>query len=246
MVSGQPSGSPGSGGRGVWWGGSLVGGGHLRGTGLPDTRTSGLPDQSTPITLPAMPEQPVPTDDQLIPRAQDGDIAAFGALVDQHQSLVRGWFRVRLGDWASADDLAQEVFVTAFRRIRTYTGEGAFAGWLVGIARNHLRNHLRKHHVEVVGGSEELAGLIDHGVALCFAGRDEGHLVEALRACLEPLGDHARDLLEQRYVTGRTVRDIAAASGRGYSALTMQLHRLREVLAECITTRVAADGGVRP
>lgn len=193
-----------------------------------------------------MPEQLVPTDDHLIPRAQDGDVAAFGALVDQHQSLVRGWFRVRLGDWASADDLAQEVFITAFLRIRTYTGEGAFGGWLVGIARNHLRNYLRKHQAEAVGGSEELAGLIDQGMAECFNGRDEGHLVEALRACLEPLGEHARDLLEQRYVTGRTVRDIAAASGRGYSALTMQFHRLREVLADCITTRVVAEGGAKP
>lgn len=193
-----------------------------------------------------MSDQPQPADDQLIALAQDGDVAAFGALVDRHQALVRGWFRVRLADWAGADDLAQEVFVTAFRRVRTYTGEGAFAGWLVGIARNHLRNHLRKHQAEAVGGSEELAGLIDQGVALCFAGRDEGRLVDALRACLEPLGDHARDLLEQRYVTGRTVRDIAAASGRGYSALTMQLHRLREVLADCITTRVTAEGGARP
>jgi RNA polymerase sigma-70 factor (ECF subfamily) len=193
-----------------------------------------------------MPTDPQPTDDPLIARAQDGDVAAFGALVDAHQSLVRGWLRVRLADWAGADDLAQEVFITAFRRIRTFTGEGAFAGWLLGIARNHLRNHLRKHQEEAVGGAEELAGLIDQGMAECFAGRDEGRLVEALRACLEPLGEHARGLLEQRYVDGRTVRDLAAASGRGYSALTMQLHRLREVLAECITTRVVAEGGARP
>ncbi len=184
-----------------------------------------------------MPELP---DDTLIRSAQDGDIAAFGSLVDRHQTLVRGWLRVRLGDWASADDLAQEVFVTAFKRIRTYAGNAPFPAWLTGIARNHWRNHLRKHQAEAVGGTEELASLV--GADPWLQQRDEGHLVDALRACLEPLGDSARELLEQRYVTGRTVRDLAASSGRGYSALTMQLHRLREVLADCIGARVERDG----
>jgi RNA polymerase sigma-70 factor (ECF subfamily) len=181
-------------------------------------------------------------DHQLIRRAQDGDVAAFGLLVDRHQVQVRGWLRVRLRDWAAADDLAQEVFVTAFRRLRTYAGEAPFPAWLTGIARNQLRNHLRKLRPEAVGGAEELAALVDQGLGGCFAQRDEGHLVEALRSCLEPLGTHARELLEQRYVAGRTVRELAASSGRGYSALTMQLHRLREALADCIAARVAEPG----
>ncbi len=182
---------------------------------------------------------PLPTDIELIRHAQDGDVAAFGTLVDRHQSLVRGWLRVRLQDWASADDLAQDVFVTAFQRIRTYAGESPLPGWLVGIARNHWRNHLRKHQAEAIGGSEELATLVDCDPLL--AGCHEGDLVEALRACLEPLGAPARALLEQRYVVGRTVRELSASSGRGYSALTMQIHRLREVLATCIGERVARD-----
>ena len=182
-----------------------------------------------------------PSDADLVQRAQEGDVAAFGVLVDRHQTLVRGWLRVRLVDWAAADDLAQEVFLTAFQRIRTYAGDAPFPAWLSGIARNHWRNHLRKHQAQAVGGSEELATLVD--AAPLLAGRDEDRLVEALRACLEPLGGTARDLLEQRYVLERSVRDLAAASGRGYSALTMQLHRLREALADCITTRSA---GARP
>lgn len=178
--------------------------------------------------------------EDLIRQAQDGDVAAFGRLVDQHQTLVRGWLRVRLGDWSSADDLAQDVFVTAFRRIRTYAGEAPFPAWLTGIARNHWRNHLRKHQAEAIGGAEELASLV--GADPLLIGHGEGHLVDALRACLEPLGGPARELLEQRYVAGRTVRELAVSSGRGYSALTMQLHRLREVLAACISARVEREG----
>ena len=65
-------------------------------------------------------------------------------------------------------------------------------------------------------------------------------VVRQLQNC--KIGGPARELLEQRYIAGRTVRELAATSGRGYSALTMQLHRLREVLAECIRDRVGREG----
>jgi RNA polymerase sigma-70 factor, ECF subfamily len=45
-------------------------------------------------------------------------------------------------------------------------------------------------------------------------------------------------LLNQRYLSGKTVREISSASGKGYSALTMQLHRLREILAECVQRKL--------
>jgi RNA polymerase sigma-70 factor, ECF subfamily len=198
-------------------------------------RTQGLSDSLNRSTVSIMSDRILP-DDDLIGLAKDGDVAAFGTLVDRHQTLVRGWLRVRLTDWATADDLAQDVFVTAFRRVRTYSGEAPFAGWLIGIARNHWRNYVRKHQAEAIGGSEELATLIDQSDLLIA--HDESHLVDALRVCLEALGSSARDILEQRYVLGRTVRELSATSGRGYSALTMQLHRLREVLAECIRERI--------
>lgn len=215
--------------------------GCVRSTG---SNTCLLYHPSQPATLPfVMVDLLTLSDENLLSRAQAGEVAAFGLLVDRHQTLVRGWLRIRLADWAAADDVAQEVFVTAFRRLATFTGEGPFPGWLIGIARNHLRNHLRKHHEEAVGGSEELARLVDQGMAEAFPERDAAQLVTALRTCLEPLGSHARELLEQRYVAGQTVRELAARTGRGYSALTMQLHRLRETLADCITTRLAQDGG---
>jgi RNA polymerase sigma-70 factor (ECF subfamily) len=158
-------------------------------------------------------------------------------LVDRHQTVVRGWLRVRLSDWAAADDLAQDVFVTAFKRIQTYTGGGEFPGWLIGIARNHWRNYLRKHQAQPVGGSEALAALLDQH-PFCPTANDQ-QLVEALRACLEPLAVPARELLEQRYISGRSVRELAGDTGRGYSSLTMQLHRLRESLATCIASKVS-------
>lgn len=99
---------------------------------------------------------------------------------------------------------------------------------------NHLRNFVRKRRELCMGGNEELQALIDHGADTFLGVSNESNALDALHKCLGKIDAPARDLLTARYVTGRTVREISASSGRGYSALTMQLHRLREALAECV------------
>jgi RNA polymerase sigma factor (sigma-70 family) len=87
-----------------------------------------------------------PTDPELIARALGGDDrAAFGALVQRHQSAVRRFLRhLARGDAALADDLAQDTFVHAYRKLGEFRQEAAFATWLLGIAHNHWRNARRK------------------------------------------------------------------------------------------------------
>lgn len=167
---------------------------------------------------------------------------AFGDLVRMHEGWIRGFLRARISDWAAADDLAQEVFVTAFRRISTYKPDASFESWLRGIAINHLRNFIRKRRELCIGGSEEMQELIDQGAAAILHGAGENQALEALRSCLERIDGPSRELLDQRYGAGRTVREISASSGRGYSALTMQLHRLREILADCVQRKLEASG----
>lgn len=175
--------------------------------------------------------------DQL-PHARSGSLEAFGELVRLHEGWVRGFLRSRIRDWAAADDLAQDVFVTAFRRIQTFSGEASFEGWLRGIAVNHLRNFVRKRREQCIGGNDELQALIDRGADAFLGGGDESGALDALHQCLAKIDGPSRELLDQRYVTGKTVREIAAASGKGYSALTMQLHRLRELLADCVQRKM--------
>src|ERR1700691_90164 len=78
-------------------------------------------------------------DSDLVARALAGDGAAFGALVRQHQSMLRGFLRrLPRGDWALADDLAQETFLEAWRKLAQFRGDGSFAGWLTRIAWSRL------------------------------------------------------------------------------------------------------------
>ena len=159
---------------------------------------------------------------------------AFEGLVRRNLPWVRGYFRSRLCDWASADDLAQDVFVTAFVKMGNFRGESSVETWLLGIARNHLRNFLRKHREEAVGLGEELQVLLDRRSGQGEGQRTVEDKLQSLRHCLERLPEGTRKLLEARYVQGFSIREISAESGKGYSALAMQIHRLREVLLDCI------------
>ena len=169
-------------------------------------------------------------DAEVIASALGGDIDAFETLVRLHQGVIRGYLAARLAVSDDAEDLAQEVFVTAYRRRATFSGDRPIGSWFRGIARNLLRNHIRKFRAKPIGGSEELQALIDAGMGEQI---DDGLLV-ALRECLSELDGPVRDLVEDRYLDGATVLELEKKTGRGYSALTMQLHRIRASLAKCI------------
>jgi RNA polymerase sigma-70 factor (ECF subfamily) len=167
-----------------------------------------------------------------------GDLGAFEELVKRHQAGVRGFLAARLSRKDEVEDLAQEVFLTAFRKMATFSGHANVGAWLRGIARNLLMNHVRKFRPRPIGGNEELQTMLDQGL---WAETQDGELLEVLRECLAELDGPARELVGARYLEGATVRDLERKTGRGYSALTMQLHRIRESLAGCMNRKM---GGI--
>lgn len=79
------------------------------------------------------------TDAALVAAAQAGSAAAFSRLVERHQQALRAFLRRACGDWALADDLAQETFLAAWDRIGRLQQGASVRAWLCGIGyRKHL------------------------------------------------------------------------------------------------------------
>jgi RNA polymerase sigma-70 factor (ECF subfamily) len=92
---------------------------------------------------------------ELVERAADGDAAAFGLLVKDHQSHLRGFLRrLARGDAALADDVAQDAFLEAWRNIGQFRGEGTFAGWLTRIAFRRYLKAARGRKLEPLDDAE--------------------------------------------------------------------------------------------
>jgi RNA polymerase sigma factor (sigma-70 family) len=84
-----------------------------------------------------------------------GDRRAFGELVRRHGSAVRGLLRRMGADAATADDVAQDAFLTAFESIAEFRGEGAFAGWVKKIAaRQYLRRWKKASRIDLAAEPE--------------------------------------------------------------------------------------------
>ena len=88
--------------------------------------------------------------------AAAGDAAAFGVLVRRHQSKLRGFLmRLARGNQALADDLAQETFLEAFRKIAQF-GKGSFFGWLCAIAYSRYLMEARKRKLENLDEADDM------------------------------------------------------------------------------------------
>ena len=153
-------------------------------------------------------------------RAASGDAAAFGALVRQHQSKVRGFLRrLTKGNHALADDLAQETFLEAYRKIAQFQGQGSFTGWLYAIAWSRFLMDNRKRKLEPLDDMDErVAPSIDPAIKL--------HLEKAMALLRAP----ERAALTLCFALGMPHEEAAIAMGVPLGTLKSHVARGREKL----------------
>ena len=180
----------------------------------------------------ASPSAPVQDPDwQVLIRVADGDVDAFGALVERHQErLVRLCARL-LHDVEEARDAAQEVFLKAFRSAGRYRPQGQVFTWLYRIAVNHCLNRLRRKSLV------RFLSLSGHesGESLRFDPPDpapdanralEGRRRwEITRQAIERLPPNQRTALVLAKFEGLSYREIAAVMETTESAVESRLVR---------------------
>ena len=161
----------------------------------------------------------------LVSRARDGEVAAFEALYRAHVGRVHGLCRRLVGDWHLAEELTQEVFVRAWRRLPSFRGESAFATWLHRIAVNRVIEE-RRARARRQDREDELDEALDRPAAPVPAPE---HRLDLERA-IATLPDRARTVFVLHDVEGWEHGEIAAATGVATGTSKAQLHRARRLL----------------
>jgi RNA polymerase sigma-70 factor, ECF subfamily len=179
----------------------------------------------------------VSDDAMLVCAARDGDRVAFGRLYERYARMVHGVLlaKVPLGD---VDDLVQDVFLRALRRLSTLRESGSFGGWLAAIARN-LANDYHRRSVPVEPLAEDTP---DN----CFGRRStcaehEGPAIKILDA-IRSLPDAYRETLILRLVEGLTGPEIAARTGMTPGSVRVNLHRGMEQLRAILSQNTSSRG----
>lgn len=165
----------------------------------------------------------------LVARARLGDDrGAFEQLVRRHQGLVRAQLRRLLrGDEAAADDLAQEVFLLAWRKLDQFRGEARFSTWLYQIAySSFLQAHRRKNPA---AGEEDEATLdaLRNDPAAIDLQMDVDRALQCLSSAEQTVLLHCVQLglshAEAAYVLDLPLGTVKTHATRGKAKLKMQL-----------------------
>lgn len=175
----------------------------------------------------------------VISKVLGGDIDAYGELVRECQSSVRACLAVRLHDVSATDDIAQEAFIIAFRKLKEFDPGKEFGPWVRSIAIHCMQNHLRKKRPLGVGDADLLSRMLDAQLEKDHPAEKDGagEQLRQLSICLEKMAPPQRALIEKRYFQNESIASIKESLGLAHSTVTMRLHRLREELRRCIEQR---------
>lgn len=183
-----------------------------------------------------------PQDDEqnLINKAKHGSLDAFNTLVLRYQDRAYTVAYRIMNDEASAADMAQDAFITAYRRLETYRG-GSFRAWLLRIVTNTCYDELRRYKRRPATSLEDLPGAeMDDGPVLPDdaptpeQSAQQSELNAAIQDCIQSLADGQRIILVLSDIEGLSYQEVASTVGIKVGTVKSRLSRARVSVRDCL------------
>mgnify|MGYP001829173323 CR=1 FL=1 len=171
------------------------------------------------------------TEKQIVARAQQGDPAAFEALMDMHAQYVYNLALRVVQNPQEAEDLAQEAFLRAWRGLPAFRGQSKFSTWLYRIVTNLCYNQLPriKRELASLAPDEEAIRLPDE-----YQSPEGGVLTAELRTHLhtiiEELPESYRLLITLRHLQGMSYKEISQVTDMPLGTVKTGIYRARQLL----------------
>lgn len=191
------------------------------------------------------------TDQQLVQRAQRGDLRAFDLLVLKYQGRIAALVSRYVSDAGEVEDVTQEAFIKAYRALGKFRGDSAFYTWLYRIAANAAKNHLvAKGRRPGADATIEDAEGFDEGGMLSESASPEalamgGELAEVVESALNALPDELKAALMLREFDGLSYDDIADVLGCPVGTVRSRIFRAREAVDQRVKEQVSGGSGFR-
>jgi RNA polymerase sigma-70 factor, ECF subfamily len=175
-----------------------------------------------------------------IKRAQQGEPEAFTPLVHKHQARVFSlvYHLVRRRD--EVEDLAQEIFIKAYRAIRSYNFQSSFATWLSRIATNHCYDYLRHERASRVSfywqmgenSQQELEANAESQPEQVLNHEEQTVLKDLVTKLLHRAPENDRKILILKELEDYSVEEIAEVLNLKPTTVKVRLHRARKRMLE--------------
>jgi RNA polymerase sigma factor (sigma-70 family) len=170
-------------------------------------------------------------DGYIIRKCLNGESEAFGLLVDKYKASIYAFTYAKLRNFHDAEDVTQEVFIKAYKNLRTLKRWDSFLAWLYSIAsdlcRKWVRSQIRRPDHTLIK---------DQGTAVLESrsldSYRENRVYESLHEALDSLPEIYRQVLTLHYLGGMNSHEIARFLGTSPTAIRKRLSRARLQLRE--------------
>ncbi len=179
---------------------------------------------------------------EIIEKVLAGDLDQYRVIVRTFEADVFRLAAPVLGSRSAAEDVTQDVFIAAYRRLDSFDLAEPFHPWLLGIAANFVRNELRRRSRED-RRMELYSHYLDAMTSRESSPDGADALSDALARCRERLAKTASAAIEGRYDEGLGLEALADRLQRSVTATSQLLYRTRLSLRDCIESQLALAGG---
>lgn len=186
------------------------------------------------------------SDLEMARRCLDGDPAAFEAVYRMHAGRLFGLVSRMLGSAPEAEDVLQEIFITAHRKLSGFRGDSSLGTWLYRIAVNHCLDHLRSRGARMASATESLdredarePAAVAPVVPTSISRIDLERAIAQL-----PPGCRAAFVLHD--VEGREHREVARMLGISEGTSKSQVHKARMRLRVLLTSPAPSSASGQP
>lgn len=165
-------------------------------------------------------------DFSLIKNFIDGEESAFNELLKRHKEKVRNIIYVTLSNTDAIDDIAQEVFITVYKHLKTFRFESQFTTWLYRITINKCKDHLRKKSIRKIflplkdDEEHNVLGSID----------EDTDIKQIVRNAIASLPDKLRIPIVLKDIEGFSYQEIADTMDCEIGTVKSRIFRGREAL----------------
>ncbi len=180
-----------------------------------------------------------PTDAELIAAVLKGDVARFEPLVQKYSPRIFATARRYARRESEVEDIAQEVWLKAYRKLRSYRGEAPVEHWLMRLALHtcfdFLRSHQRNRETTFTELSDEESDWLDRfGAAPADEGTDSAAARALVGRLLEMLSPPARLIITLLEIEERSVREISRLTGWSVPLVKVRAFRARAEMKKCL------------
>ena len=178
-------------------------------------------------------------EEKLIAQAQQGDVTAYNRLVLHYQDIVYNVALRIMKDPGSAEDAAQEAFISAYNALKQFRG-GSFKSWLLRIVTNACYDELRRRKRRPQSSLDAITEEIESPSFMADdnAGPEErqqqAELIDAVERCLQELPDEQRIAAVLCDVEGRDYKEIADIMSTSLGTVKSRISRARSKLRDCL------------